>query len=181
MIRPAVLAGARRWQGVIEGAMFILAGAWAFAGGTLVWQLPGLAAMALGIGWAVNGWRRARFQADPSAPGLIEVDEGRIRFLHPVMGGEVSLNDLAELKLVTLRGRRLWQMRDLAGARLIVPLESAGAGDLADALSSLPGLSSASLVAALDADAAPSGTTLPGTGHSERPVWMRPGSGIRPV
>ncbi|MCL4069155.1 hypothetical protein M3484_21585 [Pseudomonas sp. GX19020] len=181
MIRPELIAGARRWQGVIEGAAFLLFGIWIFAGGTLVWQLPGLAVMALGLGWAVNGWRRMRFQADPSAPGLIEVDEGRIRFLHPVMGGEVSLNDLAELKLVTLRGRRLWQMRDLSGARLIVPLESAGAGDLADALTSLPGLTAASLVAALDADVAPQGSTLPSTGAREHLVWTRPGSGIRPV
>ncbi|WP_112311890.1 hypothetical protein [Pseudogemmobacter bohemicus] len=181
MIRPEVVAGFRRWQGVTEGLALVLFGGWIFSGGTLVWQLPGLAVIALGLGWAVNGWRRMRFQADPSAPGLIEVDEGRIRFLHPVMGGEISLNDLSELKLVTLRGRRLWQMRDLSGARLIVPLDSAGAGDLVDAFASLPGLSASDLVAALDAREAPPGSTLPATGHSEHLVWTRPGSGIRPV
>lgn len=181
MIRPEVTALFRRWFGVIEGAGLILFGAWIFAGGTLVWQLPGLGLMGLGLGWAINAWRRMRFQADPTAPGLIEVDEGRIRFLHPVMGGEISLNDLDQLKLVRLKGRRLWQMRDLSGARLVVPLDSAGAGDLVDAFASLPGLSVSGLVAALDADRAPQGNSLPAAGLNERLVWTRPGSGLRTV
>ena len=181
MIRPEVPALLRRWQGVIEGVALILFGSWIFTGGTLVWQLPGLLVVALGLGLAINARARMRFQSDPSAPGLIEIDEGRVRFLHPVMGGEISLHDLAELKLLTLRGRRLWQMRDLSGARLVVPLDSAGAADLADAFASLPGLSAAGLISALDAGEAPPGNTLPTTGHSERLVWTRPGSGITPL
>ncbi|NPD14651.1 hypothetical protein HOY34_05465 [Xinfangfangia sp. D13-10-4-6] len=190
MIRPEVIAGFRRWQDMALGLALMLFGAWIFSGGTLIWQLSGLGLMALGLGWTINAWRRMRFQSDPSAPGLIEIDEGRVRFLHPVMGGEISLNDLSELKLITLRGRLLWQMRDLSGARLVVPLDSAGAGDLADAFASLPGLTMPDLIRALDHDAgimAAAGaadsslpvTGLPVTGLRETLVWTRPGSGIR--
>lgn len=179
MIRPEVIALLRRWLGVIEGAVFFAWGLWLiWRGASLLPQAVGIFIGALGLGWAINAWRRMRFQSDPSAPGLIEVDEGRVRFLHPVMGGEISLHDLSELKLVSLRGRRLWQMRDLSGARLIVPLDSAGAADLVDAFASLPGLTMPGLIQALDDEAAPRGSTLPVTGHSERLVWTRPGSGI---
>ncbi len=188
MIRPEVIALLRRWLGVIEGAVFFAWGLWLiWRGASLLPQAVGIFIGALGIGWAINAWRRMRFQSDPSAPGLIEVDEGRVRFLHPVMGGEISLNDLSELKLITLRGRLLWQMKDLSGARLVVPLDSAGAGELVDAFATLPGLSAADLVSALDAGEAP-GTaarkaggdaSLPVTGLAEHLVWTRPGSGLR--
>ena len=42
----------------------------------------------------------------------------------------------------------------------------------------LPGLTMPGLIQALDDEAAPRGSTLPVTGHSERLVWTRPGSGI---
>lgn len=177
-MRPEAAATLRRWADPAFGAAVAAFGLWlAYLGGLILIPI-GLALAGLGAGWAVLGWRRARFQSDPAAPGLVELDEGRLRYLHPKMGGEVSLNDLSELRLITMNGRRVWRLADLAGQALLVPLDAAGAGALFDAFAALPGLTSADLVAALQASSPASGSQLPASPLSERPVWRRAGSGI---
>lgn len=179
-LRPAALALLRRWFEPAEGAALILFGFWIFQGGGWISWALGSAVMVLGAGWLLLALRRMRFRGDPAAPGIVEIDEGRLSYLHPRMGGEISLNDLAELHLVSLRGRRAWRLGDLSGRWLLVPLDAAGAEALFDAFASLPGLGSAGLVAALD-EAAPVGGTLPAPALRDRLVWARQGTGLRRV
>lgn len=178
LVRPEVTQLMHRWAEPALGAAVAAAGLWLCSLGGLIVIPIGLALAGLGLGWAVLGWRRARFQSAPGAPGLVELDEGRLRYLHPVMGGEVSLNELIELRMVTMNGRRIWQLRDLSGQALLVPVDTAGAGALFDAFASLPGLTSADLMAALHPAGAPGGGNLPATPVTQTRVWRRPGQGL---
>ncbi len=181
LIRPELTHRLHRWREVLAAAAVALAGLWvANLGGWLLGPL-GLALAALAAGWALLAARRLRFGGAPGAPGLVELDEGRLRYLHPVAGGEISLNDLAELRLLRLRDRPVWGLRDLSGQRLLVPLDAAGAGALFDAFAALPGLSSADLVAALGPEGAANPGNLPADTLENRAVWTRRGQGLRRV
>ena len=175
MIRPEVLALARRWADPAAGAVLAAMGLWlALRGGWLAVAL-GAALGALGAGWLVLALRRLRFAADPGAPGIVEIDEGRVRYLHPLRPGEISLDDLAELHLAHFRGRRVWRMVDTAGRGLVVPLDAAGAPALFDAFAALPGLNTADLVAALAPQAGGPGLA---PALDDRAVWVRRGAAV---
>jgi len=114
-----------------------------------------------------------------AAPGVVEVDEGQIAYLGPAFGGFVALPDLVEIRLVTMRGRRLWRLRQTDGQVLLIPVDATGAERLFDAFASLPGMDMAALVAALSPGtaAAPGGLIA---GPDMRVLWRRPGAGLAP-
>jgi hypothetical protein len=179
MIRPEVRALARRWADPAAGAALAGLGLWLVLGGGWLTAALGVALAALGAGWLVLALRRRRFAADPGAPGIVEIDEGRVRYLHPVLPGEISLDDLAELHLAHFRGRRVWRMVDTGGRGLVVPLDAAGAPALFDAFAALPGLDTAALVAALapqGAGAGPARGLAPAL--DDRAVWVRRGAAV---
>lgn len=181
MIRPEVRALLARWSEPAIALAALGAGLRIASMGGYVLVPLGILLAALAGGWVVLSWRRMRFQGVPTAPGLVEIDEGRLRYLHPSMGGEVALHELAELRLITLVGRRVWGLRDLHGARLLVPLEAAGASALFDAFASLPDLSSQDLTAALDGRGRPAAGGLPAAPGDAVLVWERKGMGLRPL
>lgn len=184
-LRPEAKAVLSRWAEPLLGAIIAIFGFYLSLQGGWLLAVIGLALVALGLGWLVLGIRRARFQGDPAAPGLVEIDEGGLRYLHPRLGGEISLNDLAELRLVFYRGKRVWRLQDLSGQVLLVPMDAAGAGDLFDALSALPGMGSAVLVEALSSGAedtaAAAGNIVPIAALRDKLVWSRGGKGLRKV
>ncbi|MGL6211938.1 MAG: hypothetical protein ACRC14_19100, partial [Paracoccaceae bacterium] len=141
--------------------------------------LPPIGAVAgvLGLGWATLAWRRLRFDQGLAAPGVVELVEGQIGYLGPGAGGFVSLTEMTELRLLALRGRRVWRLKQADGQALLIPVEAAGAERLFDAFASLPGLTSADLLAALDGDAPQGGQVLT-LAASSRLVWARDGKGI---
>jgi len=133
------------------GAMAIaLLGLWVAAQGGLILIPLGLLIAALGAALAVTAWRRARFTQGVHAPGMVELDEGQVGYLSPEMGGYLSLNDLTEIRLMTVRGTRMWRLKQADGQALLIPVDAAGADRLFDAFANLPGLDTAALVAALD-------------------------------
>lgn len=145
-------------------------------GGYLLMPL-GAAMFAVGLGWAVLAVRRVRFAGGGDAPGLVEVDEGQIAYFGPQAGGAVALPDLVELRLISMRGRRLWRLRQADGQALLIPVEAAGADRLFDAFASLPGMDTAALVAALATAPATGGTTLTLAAEAVV-VWQRRGVGL---
>ncbi len=111
-------------------------------------------------------WRRMRFRLDVDAPGVVEIDEARISYLGPVMGGSIDLSELVEIDVLEVGGsRRCWRLRQSDGQTLLVPLAAAGADRLYDHFATLPGMEAASLMSALDGDAA-----------SARTIWRRDAS-----
>lgn len=181
--RPEALALLSRFREPALGGLVLALGLWVATRGGWFLGLAGGWVAALGVAWTILALRRLRFAAGTVAPGLVEVDEGRITYMGPSLGGSIGLPDLAEIRLLTLRGRRVWRLRQADGQALLVPLDAAGAEGLFDAFATLPGLGSAALVAALDAPAA--GAAGPALVPAGRPqdllVWRRPLRGLAPL
>lgn len=177
MIRPEAQAALWRWREVAVGVAVLGFGLWLMRlGGYLL--LPLGAAVGLGgVALGVLAWRRLRFVPVGEAPGVVQLDEGQVSYMGPQVGGFVSLRDLAELRLISMRGRRLWRLKQTDGQALLIPVEAAGAEALFDAFSSLPGLSSADLLAAL-APSPGTGSRAVMAGGENRVVWRRAGRGV---
>jgi hypothetical protein len=154
MIRPELLANLTRWREAIAAAALAAFGLWLVGLGGYLMVPLGLGVAGLGFGWALLAVRRLRFAQTVDAPGVVEVDEGQVGYLGPQSGGFVGLQDLVELRLVTLRGRRLWRLKQADGQALLIPVDAAGAERLFDAFGALPGMDTQALVAALDPTAA---------------------------
>ncbi|MFO1202418.1 MAG: hypothetical protein U1E58_07245 [Tabrizicola sp.] len=177
-IRPELTDAAWRWREVLAGLAVAAFGAWtALQGGYFLTPI-GLALLAIGAGWALTAWRRLRFLQDGEAPGIVRVTEAQIAYYGPRVGGFVGLPDLAEIRLLTLRGRRIWKLRQGDGQTLHIPVEAQGAETLFDAFAALPGIDMAALVAALGSDAPASDARVIALAEVDRLIWTRKGAGI---
>lgn len=177
-IRPELTEHLFRWREVIAALALAVLGAWiAWQGGYLLLPL-GLALAALGLGWAVTAVRRLRFRQDADAPGFVRVTEAQIAYMGPRVGGFIGLPDLSEIRLLTLRGRRIWKLRQGDGQLLHIPVEAHGAEALFDAFAALPGIDMGALVAALGQDAPPSDSRVVALDGADRLIWARQGAGV---
>ena len=160
-----------------RGVAVVGLGLWFVAlGGYLLVPLGGLVAFG-GASFGVLAWRRLRFAGRADAPGVVQVDEGQVGYMGPAVGGFVSLSELAELRLISIRGRRLWRLKQGDGQAILIPVDAAGAEALFDAFCALPGLSSADLVAAM-APVAGADSRAVMAGGENRVVWRRQGRGV---
>lgn len=181
MIRQEVAESLRRFGETIAAAAVMAVGAWLVSIGGYVFVPLGGAILVLGAGLGIIALRRLRFQSSGDAPGVVEVDEGQISYLGPQIGGAVSLPDLVEIRLLSLRGRKVWRLKQADGQALLIPVESSGADRLFDAFASLPGMDTAALVAALQPGAASAGSSGPGLVSSTESMitlWQRKGRGV---
>ncbi len=178
MIRAEVTLLLTRWREVIAAAGVGLVGLWVIWLGGYLLVPVGAAVVALALASGALAWRRLRFAQGVAAPGWVEVDEGQVGYLGPAFGGYVALPDLIEIRLMSMRGRRLWRLKQADGQVLLIPVDAAGAERLFDAFASLPGLGSAALLAALAPLAVGAGATLPAPDATTRVVWRRAGPGI---
>jgi hypothetical protein len=178
-IRPELAEALSRNREVIAAAAVVALGLWllAFGSGYLV-PVVGLALMAIGLGWEIQALRRLKFRQDGEAPGIVRVTEAQIAYYGPRIGGFVGLPDLAEIRLLTLRGRRIWKLKQGDGQLLHIPVEADGAEALFDAFAALPGMDTAALVAALGSDAPASDARVIALAEVDRLIWVRKGSGI---
>lgn len=178
-IRPEVVELLSRHRETIAAAAVVASGLWLLAYGTgYLVPLLGLALMALGLGWETLALRRLRFRQDGEAPGIVRVTEAQIAYYGPRVGGFVGLPELVELRLLTLRGRRIWKLKQADGQLLHIPVESDGAEALFDAFATLPGIDMAALVAALGSDAPASDSRVIALAEVDRLIWARKGAGM---
>ncbi len=176
-LRPEVVSALHRGREVIAGGATVALGLWLAAHGGWLLVPAGLCLAALGLWFAVMAWRRMRFDQGPDGPGVVEINEGQVGYLGPGAGGFVSLADLVELRLLTLRGRRVWRLKQADGQALLIPVDAAGADRLFDAFASLPGMDSSALVAALQS-APPQGGRALSLAAETRLIWARGGRGM---
>lgn len=163
MIRPEVSALLTRWREAAAGGGVVAAGLLLALGSRGFVALLGALVALLGVMLALSGIRRARFRSAVSSPGVLEVDEGRLTYLGPVLGGSADLDDLTEVVFRrTATGEAFWRLSHTGGPPLIVPEGAAGSERLLDALTPLPGFETGALVRAVQGREA--GTT---------PVWRR--------
>ncbi|MGR3723381.1 hypothetical protein [Abyssibius alkaniclasticus] len=138
-IEPLALAAAMllalrlAWLGIARGA-------WVLVGLGLV-----LAAV-LGV-LIYLAILRASLARRLAAVGLVEVDERRITYLAPSLGGSLDLDDLRRVALSTGRGgTQSWVLYAPDQTPLVIPLGAEGADILPDTFAALPGLSLATLL-----------------------------------
>ena len=166
-LRPEVTDALHKGQGVLAAGGVILAGLWlVWLGGYLLVPV-GLLVIGLGTILALMARRRMRFAQDVAAPGLVELDEAQVGYLGPGDGGFLSLEELVELRLMRLNGKRMWRLKQADGQALLIPVEAQGADRLFDAFASLPGMDTRALVAALDQTPA-----VPGLAETHV-IWRR--------
>jgi hypothetical protein len=177
-IRPDVTDALYRWREVIAAAATAGLGALGLGlGAGYVIPVAGAILVVTGLTWVVQALRRLRFRQGGEAPGIVRVTEAQIAYLGPRVGGFVGLPDLAEVRLLTLRGRRIWKLRQADGQMLHIPVEAQGAEALFDAFAALPGMDSAALVAALGT-AAPSDSRVIALAGADQLIWARQGAGV---
>lgn len=179
MIRPEVRAALLRWRESIMAAAVVALGLWLIGLGGWLFLPFGLLVAGLGLALVLLAHRRMRFGRGGGAPGIVEVDEGQIAYLGPTEGGFVSIAELVELRLVHLRGQRLWRLKQADGQALLIPVAAEGAERLFDAFAQLPAMDSQALVAALKAapGAASGATTVMAAADGTRlgpVIWRRP-------
>lgn len=152
LIRPEALAALARWREVAGAFVLALLGLWVFTFGGWFFQGIGLLLAAAGLAGALIAFRRLRFRRAVAQPGIVEVDEGQVRYLGPHGGGFVALTEVTRLEILAdLSGRRWWRLGEAGGNVVAIPVAAEGADQLFDAFASLPGLSPAALLAALEA------------------------------
>lgn len=153
-LRPEAARTLSRWSEMLAALATALAGVWLTHLGGLVMLVIGGLVIAVGLTLAVFAWRRMRFRLAIDAPGVVAIDEGRISYMGPVMGGAVDLADLVEIEVIDVAGtRRCWRLRQVDGQMLLVPMAAAGAAALYDHLAALPGMETKALMSALEGEA----------------------------
>ena len=93
------------------------------------------------------------------------------------MGGSVSLSDLVEIRILHLRGRSVWRLKQADGQALLIPTAAPGGAALFDALASLPGLDLDAMVAAAARPVPPPAALVTVSGET-RVLWRRSGQGV---
>ncbi|RMC37465.1 hypothetical protein [Paracoccus alkanivorans] len=168
MIRPELRIALSRWSEALIAAAVTLAGLWLILRGGWFFALVGALTVLVGVALLIGAWRRLPFRRQVGAPGVVEIDEGAIRYYGAtVLGGEIALRDLTEIRLLRLKGRGYWRLRSSTQEALLVPVDAAGADGLAHAFTALPGLDMGALSAAL--------SHVAEQGDAVRTVWRRPG------
>ncbi|WP_146136684.1 hypothetical protein [Aliiruegeria haliotis] len=163
-VRPEVRAVVARWRDVLVSLGVALVGLWLISlGGVVLGAIGGavtLAALALGL----IALRRMRFRMEIEAPGVVEIDEGRISYMGPITGGAVGVSALREIEVLDVAGqRRCWRLVQDDGQALLVPLAAAGAEQLYDVFSTLPKMNGRALMSVPEPD-----TDMP------LKLWRRP-------
>lgn len=168
LIRPDLALRLGRWSEALIAASVALFGLWLALRGGWFWAASGGLVMLVGAVLALGAWRRLPFRGRVGAPGMVEVEEGAIRYWGaPALGGEIALRDLSEIRLLRLRGHGHWRLRNQHGEALLIPVDAAGAEALAHAFTALPGLDMGAVSAAL--------AHLAQQPEAMRTVWRRPG------
>lgn len=178
-IRQEARATLFRFREAFIGVVLVAGGGWIASSGGLFLLFIGVTVLIMGCAWTVLALRRLRFQQPGDAPGIVRVTEAQIAYMGPRVGGFVGLPDLIEVRLLTLRGRRIWRLRQADGAMLHIPVEADGADSLFDAFATLPGLDTATLVAALGTDV-PTDSKVVALDGVDRLIWSRKGAAVVP-
>ncbi len=174
-IRPEAAAAIWRLREVLFTVTLGALGLWLLYLGGWVFMPLGGGVLALSATLARHALARLRFQQAVGAPGIVELDEAQLGYLGPEVGGFISLNEAVELRLITMRGRRLWRIKQADGQAMLVPIDAAGGAQLFDAFASLPGMNVTALAAALDrplaAQSGAQGIAL--VGPEMQVIWRR--------
>ncbi|WP_376876795.1 hypothetical protein [Albirhodobacter sp. R86504] len=150
-IRPVLRARLYRFREVLAALGAIGLALWVASFGGYFLTPLGFALAALAATWGIIALRRARFAHPVTAPGLVDLDEGRIGYFGAGqgLGGYIEIDDLAEIRLISLRQAPHWRLKSTDGRAIVIPASTTHAEKLYDAFARLPGIDMAVLTNAL--------------------------------
>lgn len=148
-IRPEIIAALTRYREALGAGVVVLVGLWLMALGGYVLVPLGVIVADIGAVLTITAFRRAHFAQTVAAPGVVELDERQVSYLAPELGGFISLDELAEIRLLAMRGRRMWRLKQTGGQALLIPVDAEGAEKLFDVFAALPRMDTAALVLAM--------------------------------
>ncbi|NHF73938.1 hypothetical protein [Paracoccus xiamenensis] len=168
VIRPELAAWLAPRRELMAAATCMALAGWVATWGGWFFAGLGFLGFAICAAWMLGSWRRLAFHRDIAAPGVLDIDEGEIRYYAArALGGSVALRDLAEIRLIRLDGHDNWRLKTRDGQALLIPVEARGADQLADAFTALPGVDMGRITSAL----------AKRDGPSLRVVWTAPQPG----
>ncbi len=143
-IRPEVRAALWRWREVLLGAVITALGAnWAFGSfGVMGWL--GWVVLVVGLSLLIAGLQRARVRPRSGGPGVVELDEGQLSYLHPENGAIVTLPAVIRIEIETtgagpVEDDLFWRFFQNNGYRARIPASAVGGERLFDSLAGFPG------------------------------------------
>lgn len=148
MIRPDARAALMRWSGVFAPAALAGLGVWWALSAYGLTRLFGVALAGAAVVLTVMAVQRRLFYQGANGPGLVQIDEGVVRYLGPLTGGAVALRDLGRIDYDAASHPAHWRLVAPGEGALHIPVTAAGADSLLDAFVALPGLSAGDLLAA---------------------------------
>ncbi|NOX74300.1 MAG: hypothetical protein GXP03_12015 [Alphaproteobacteria bacterium] len=158
-IRPEMARFVRRWAETFAAGVIALVGLRIFwrAYTHYNWMGEAIGGLLMLIGFAA-GWaayRRAQFNhgGDGSVlpPGLIEVTERQISYFTSLGGDTVDIAAMTRLEIRSIPSLgRVWVLKQSEGPTLFIPVGAAGAKNLFDAFSALPGIEQSRLIEAVN-------------------------------
>lgn len=149
-LRPEATARLKQWREAMIGACVAAGGVWIALTTLGLGVLAGAVIALIGGALMFTGTRHALFRSDQDAPGVVEVTEGRITYLGPVIGGTIALADLREIAFTrTAEGTAFWRLTGHEPQPLIIPAGAAGVDVLLDTFTALPRFDTGQMVRAV--------------------------------
>lgn len=149
-LRPEATARLKQWRETMIGTAIAGVGGWIALTSFGLGVLAGAVIALIGAALIFTGTRHALFQTDSEAPGMVEVTEGRITYLGPIVGGTVALADLREISFArTDDGGTFWRLTSHEPQPLIIPAGAAGVDVLLDTFTALPQFDTGRMVRAV--------------------------------
>jgi len=178
--RPEATRLVARWAETLAlvAASILLVGYilfWAGIFGWLKWVLAIVVAL-VGLWLVRSAILSALSDRGGDAPGLVTIDERRIAYFGPHIGGVASLNDIQTIEIATAapeywQHEAQWILRwSETEAALVIPVSAAGAEGLIDAFAALPGFAPTRALSALSAGA-----------NRTITIWQRSSTGHAPA
>ncbi len=152
LIRPEAQKQLHRWRECIAGAFIIAVGVWlGFRTSGIAWWFA-VALIAFGLFGFYAGLQRARIRPRSGGRGLIELDEGALRYMTGEGGMVVSLPEVVRVEIETtgegpMTDDLFWLWVTPEGTARI-PASAAGSEKMVDALAGFPGARYEQVIAA---------------------------------
>lgn len=152
LIRPEIIAAARRWRDVLIGLGVVCLGLyWAFFTGAGLLRWIGYVVGLIGIALVYSGFQRVRFRSGGGGAGIVHVVEGRVTYFGPLSGGVADLDNLDSLEIDHSSNPAHWIMRQPGQPPLGIPVNAEGSDALFDVFAALPGMHTERLLKQLHA------------------------------
>ncbi|MEE9387382.1 MAG: hypothetical protein V3U96_02125 [Paracoccaceae bacterium] len=150
-IRPEVLEAISRFRDAIIGVAVSLVGLYLALGNIGALSILGTSLAIAGALLVFAGIQRGRFRSGAGGSGMVLVDEGQVTYYGPHEGGSVVIADLASVVLdQASEPASQWVLREQGAVQLRIPTDAEGADALFDVFSSLDGMHTGEMLAALE-------------------------------